>query len=293
MPIADLWDGDRKERHSPYGSHWYRAVACILLSGRVHAKNDSTTNMTDVNRVGKEANFNQHLTERVGKFLVAMGAVPRNRQGRYEAGPNLAAFWDHDVGRLPTITRQAVLHIVQRHAVTRPGSHDDPSRAPDRVPGAVLRLLPGPSAGPLPLPSLPPPGLPTLFLPFPPSPPLPPPSPSPLPPLEWFLDALRQIGGLEPSDLPVILSALDPMVNRTRAIDLEMAAKTMGRSLVLGGVWSVIRLRKDARGTGPGLDAGQDRRASMMEPNMPSSFEADYPTITRWIKEFGHIEIGK
>jgi hypothetical protein len=29
-----------------------------------------------------------------------------------------------------------------------------------------------------------------------------------------------------------------------------------------------------------------------MEPNMPSSFEADYPTITRWIKEFGHIEIG-
>jgi hypothetical protein len=25
---------------------------------------------------------------------------------------------------------------------------------------------------------------------------------------------------------------------------------------------------------------------------MPSSFEADYPAITRWIKEFGHIEIG-
>jgi hypothetical protein len=29
-----------------------------------------------------------------------------------------------------------------------------------------------------------------------------------------------------------------------------------------------------------------------MEPNMPSSFEADYPAITRWIKEFGLIEIG-
>ena len=115
MPIADLWDGDRKERHSPYGSHWYRAVACILLSGRVHAKNDGAPNMTDVNRIGKEANFNQHLTERVGKLLVAMGAVRRDRQGRYEAGPNLAAFWNHDVGRLPTITRQAVLHIVQRH----------------------------------------------------------------------------------------------------------------------------------------------------------------------------------
>jgi hypothetical protein len=29
-----------------------------------------------------------------------------------------------------------------------------------------------------------------------------------------------------------------------------------------------------------------------MEPSMPSSFEADYPTITRWIQEFGSIEIG-
>ncbi len=76
--------------------------------------------MTDVNRLGKEANFNQHLTERVGKFLVAMGAVRRDRQGRYEAGPNLAPFWDHDVERLPTITRQAVLHIVQRHTGYQP-----------------------------------------------------------------------------------------------------------------------------------------------------------------------------
>jgi hypothetical protein len=22
MPIADLWDGDRTDRHSPYGSYW-------------------------------------------------------------------------------------------------------------------------------------------------------------------------------------------------------------------------------------------------------------------------------
>ena len=38
MPVTDLWDGDRKEERSPYGSYWYRAVACILLSGRVQAK---------------------------------------------------------------------------------------------------------------------------------------------------------------------------------------------------------------------------------------------------------------
>src|SRR4051795_3911911 len=89
--VTDLWDGDRKEQHSPYGSCWYRAVACILLSGRVQAKHDGVPNMTDVNRVGKEANFNQYLTERVGKFLVALEAVRFDHLGRYEAGPCLAA----------------------------------------------------------------------------------------------------------------------------------------------------------------------------------------------------------
>ena len=113
-PVADLWDGAREERHSPCGSYWYRAVACILLSGRVHAKNDGAPNMTDVNRVGKEANFNQYLTERVGTFLVASDVVRFDRQGRYEAGPNLAAFWDHDVERLQTITRQAVLRLFRQ-----------------------------------------------------------------------------------------------------------------------------------------------------------------------------------
>jgi hypothetical protein len=113
MPIADLWDGDLQEQDSPYGSCWYRAVACILLSGRVKAKYDGAPNMTDVNRVGKEANFNQYLTERVGKFLVALEAVRFDHQGRYEAGPSLAAFWAHDGSRLSTFTRQAVLRLVR------------------------------------------------------------------------------------------------------------------------------------------------------------------------------------
>jgi hypothetical protein len=64
----------------PYGSYWYRAVACILLSGRVQAKQDGTPNMTDVKRVGMEANFNQYLTERIGKFLVATGVIQFDRQ---------------------------------------------------------------------------------------------------------------------------------------------------------------------------------------------------------------------
>ena len=75
-----------KEQRSPYGSYWYRAVACILLSGRVQAKHDGAPNMTDVNRVGKEANFNQYLTERVGKFLVAVGRDPVRSPGPVRGG---------------------------------------------------------------------------------------------------------------------------------------------------------------------------------------------------------------
>jgi hypothetical protein len=112
MPVTGLWEGDREGQHSPYGSSWYRAVACVLLSGRIQAKHDGTPNMTDVNRVGKEANFNQYLTERVGTFLVASDVVRFDRQGGYEAGPNLAAFWERDDARLPAITRQAVTRLV-------------------------------------------------------------------------------------------------------------------------------------------------------------------------------------
>ena len=128
MAVPDLWKGDPKERSSPYGSYWYRAVACTLLSGRVQAKHDGTPNRTDVNRVGKEANFNQYLTERIGTFLVASDVVRFDRQGRYEGGPNLAAFWDRDGARLPAITRQAVARLVGHqtgHPLWHPKAPED------------------------------------------------------------------------------------------------------------------------------------------------------------------------
>jgi hypothetical protein len=113
MPVTDLWGGEPKVQQSSYGSYWYRGVACILLSGRVHPKHDGAPNMTDVNRVGKEANFNQYLTERVGKFLVALEAVRFAPQGMYEAGPNLAAFWGHDAACLPALARRAVVRLIR------------------------------------------------------------------------------------------------------------------------------------------------------------------------------------
>jgi hypothetical protein len=104
-----------EEKHSTYGTFYYRAVACILLSGRVDPKADDDPNLTDANRFGKEANFNQYLTERVGKLLVAMDVVKADRrQGHYVAGPHLDAFWDHDVEQLGKISRKAVLRLSRK-----------------------------------------------------------------------------------------------------------------------------------------------------------------------------------
>jgi hypothetical protein len=106
---------DPEEKHSTYGTFYYRAVACILLSGRVDPKADDDPNLTDANRFGKEANFNQYLTERVGKLLVAMDVVKADRgQGHYVAGPHLDDFWDHDVEQLRKMSRKAVLRLSRK-----------------------------------------------------------------------------------------------------------------------------------------------------------------------------------
>ncbi len=118
-PASDLGKVRRSELKSPYGSYWYRAIACMMLSGRVQPKHytDGSPNMTDVNRIGKEANFNQYLFERVARFLVSAEIiVERKLEGPYQEGPNIDAFWDHDEKKLPEIGRHAVLNDVKKHA---------------------------------------------------------------------------------------------------------------------------------------------------------------------------------
>lgn len=117
QPTAELEkvsSGEAEDKDSPYGTYYYRAVACVLLSGRVNPKGDDDPNMTGVNRFGKEANFNQYLFERVGKLLVAMDVVREENRSHYVAGPHLDAFWDRDVEQLGKLTRLAVVRFVQR-----------------------------------------------------------------------------------------------------------------------------------------------------------------------------------
>ena len=122
-PVSDLSKARKSSLRSPYGSFYYRAIACMMLSGRVQPKRytDGSPNMTDVNRIAKEANFNPYVFERVGRFLACADVVPDNsRDDRYHEGPNLDAFWKHDEAKLPEIARHAVVKYIDEHAGSLP-----------------------------------------------------------------------------------------------------------------------------------------------------------------------------
>ena len=92
LPADELWKEGRGEYRSAYGSYWYRAVACILLSGRVSPKAGGDPNMADAHRLGKEANFNPYLLERIARLLLKAQVLTAHRHGQYVAGPNFAAW---------------------------------------------------------------------------------------------------------------------------------------------------------------------------------------------------------
>ncbi len=120
IATAVLWERNGDSFASPYGSHWYRAVAAMLRSGRVTAKADGNANRTEINRICKEANFNQHFFERIAKFLVAAKVVQAGRRGQYAEGTNHNAFWKHRRKELTEITRTAILHLVQQNTGSLP-----------------------------------------------------------------------------------------------------------------------------------------------------------------------------
>jgi hypothetical protein len=73
--------------------------------------------MTDVNRIGKEANFNQYLFERVARFLVSADIIVEGKhEGPYQEGPNVDAFWEHDEKKPPGMGRHGVLNDIKNHA---------------------------------------------------------------------------------------------------------------------------------------------------------------------------------
>jgi hypothetical protein len=113
LPIESLFEETDAPIY-PYCEYWRRAVAAILLSGRIAAKDDGFPNMTDVNRICKEANFDQYLFEATSRFLVTARIIRPNKQGSpYEPAKFSDAFWNHQLQPLQEMARQTFLELVQ------------------------------------------------------------------------------------------------------------------------------------------------------------------------------------
>ena len=95
LPLESLFE-DTDAPIYPYCEYWRRAVAAMPLSGRIAAKDDGFPNMTDVNRICKEANFDQYLFEATGRFLITAKIIQVNqRNSRYDPAKFSDAFWNH------------------------------------------------------------------------------------------------------------------------------------------------------------------------------------------------------
>jgi len=66
-----------------------------------------------VTRIGKEANFNPYLFERVAKLFIAMKVVTFDLQDRYQEGPSLDALWKHDADPLKKAVRGAFIKLFR------------------------------------------------------------------------------------------------------------------------------------------------------------------------------------
>jgi len=114
LPV-ETFLGNRETHDCPYGQYWLRAVAAMLLSGRIAPKDDDFPNMTDVNRICKEANFDQYLFEATGRFLIIAKIIrPNEQSSRYEPAKFSDAFWNHQLQPLQETARQAFLELVQQ-----------------------------------------------------------------------------------------------------------------------------------------------------------------------------------
>jgi hypothetical protein len=100
----------------PYSEFWWRAVACVLLSGRVRPKwEKNLPNLTDVTRFCKTANFNQYYFQTAAEFLVAGDVVAANfNECYYQPGKHFEDFWSRDLRRIKTVAQKGLISLISR-----------------------------------------------------------------------------------------------------------------------------------------------------------------------------------
>jgi hypothetical protein len=97
-----------EESQYPYSEYWLKAVAYILLSGRVKTRSDGYPNKTDIDRVCRQANFNSYLFEDVAKLLIKSSVViPKDKFNTkyYQEGKNFKAFFNHNIKMIQVAVR--------------------------------------------------------------------------------------------------------------------------------------------------------------------------------------------
>ncbi len=107
-----------EDREYPYSEYWIKAVAYILLSGRVKARTDGCPNKTDIDRVCRQANFNTYLFEDAAKLLIKSKIViPEDTfdTKRYQEGEYFNAFITYDIKKAQVAVKSALLDLVQEY----------------------------------------------------------------------------------------------------------------------------------------------------------------------------------
>ena len=99
----------------PYSEFWWRAVGCVLLSGRVRPKwEKNRLNLTDLNRFCKAANFNQYYFQNAAEFLLAGEVVTTNLNEAFRPGKRFEDFWSRDLLRIEEVAQEALVSLISR-----------------------------------------------------------------------------------------------------------------------------------------------------------------------------------
>lgn len=115
VQLEELWpDADLAKAESMYSQYWYRAVAAMVLSGRVAATYEGRVNKTDGMRLCKEGNFNPAWLDELSWFLVNANVVAANRRKEFVPGDAFAAFDQHDLSPLCSAVCNGVLNLLQQ-----------------------------------------------------------------------------------------------------------------------------------------------------------------------------------
>jgi hypothetical protein len=122
LPALQAWADSQTTRATPNGDaifphseFWWRATACVLLSGRVRPKwAKKLPNLTDLTRFCKDANFNQNYFQNAAEFLVAGDVVSANFNEDYQPGKCFEDFWSRDFRRIKTVAQKALISLFGR-----------------------------------------------------------------------------------------------------------------------------------------------------------------------------------